>query len=357
LLPCGPPDLTDKPDIAGLGLDESSPRRGRGRHPDSLILRTGPETIVSAMKTKASTNSVHIVRRRCGLLPITEQSSPAQKRGTITELPAFTDREDHAKLRSPAARGYQPASPELFVQQWLGKAAAKLARPLADIRILDVGCGRGDTVFWLLDRGFDAWGIDINARYVEVGREYLRSTGRDPDRLQVSGEAATTFAGDWFDVVISDQVLEHVARLGPLIREISRISKPGALGMHIFPARWRPVEPHMGTPFVHWLPKGALRRSLLRVLLSAHVGADHFKDRPIRERVEIFGSFSDRETFYRSLSSISRVMRENGLKVDLATPSRSKVAHHAPWLPARYGPLAAWIYVNAFSVCMETVRL
>jgi SAM-dependent methyltransferase len=212
-------------------------------------------------------------------------------------------------------------------------------------------------VFWLLRQGWDAWGFDIDPRYIHVGHEYLRCTGQDPDRLSTAHDGITSFPDSWFDVVVSDQVFEHVAILDPLITELSRVSKPGALGLHIFPARWRPIEPHMGTPFVHWLPKGTLRRFLLGALLSARVGVDHFKDRPVADRVQIFASFSDDETFYRSPSCISQAMLDHGISADVVTPSRAKVSHHAPWLPATCEPLVAWVYRNAFSVCLETVRL
>jgi SAM-dependent methyltransferase len=222
--------------------------------------------------------------------------------------------------------------------------------------VLDVGCGRGDTVFWLLRHGWNAWGFDIDPRYIHIGQEYLRATGGEPDRLRTLEAGVTTFPAGWFDVVTSDQVFEHVASLDHLVKEISRVSKSGALGLHIFPARWRPIEPHLGTPFVHWLPKGPLRRLLLRALLSAHVGVGYFEGRPVGERVHIFASFSDDETFYRSPRYIGQAMLGEGITADAVTPSRAKVRYHAPWLPATCAPLAAWIYRNAFSVCLETVQ-
>jgi SAM-dependent methyltransferase len=272
-------------------------------------------------------------------------------------LPAFTEHKGHAKLRPINADTYRPAGPVPFVRQWLAGIATRSRRLDSTPRILDVGCGRGDVVFWLLEQGWDAWGIDIDSRYIDIGRDYLQKTGRDPGRLRAFNGGSYPLCSSWFDVIISDQVFEHVANLDALASEVSRVSQHGTLGMHIFPARWRPIEVHMRTPFVHWLPKGDARRRALRGLLFSHVSAPYFTDRTAAERVEIFARFSDAETFYRSLREIQETMLHHGIKADPVNASRSKVTYHAPWLPASIQPLAGWIYRNAFSVCMETFQL
>jgi SAM-dependent methyltransferase len=275
----------------------------------------------------------------------------------MNDLPTFTEHEDHFKLQAITADNCKGNGPVPFVRMWLADAARRLQRPPASIRILDVGCGRGDTVFWLLDQGWDAWGIDVDCRYVDLGREYLQQTRRDPDRLRAFDGVTYPHLSDWFDIIVSDQVFEHVVDLDALAREVGRVSKPGALGMHIFPARWHPIEAHMRMPVVHWLPKGPPRRWMLKVFLSAHIGAAYFADLPIAERVEIFSRYSDEETFYRSLSHIRSVMSLHGIEGDVIKASRSKVSYHVPWLPSLACPLAGWIYRNAFSVCMETVQI
>ncbi len=241
------------------------------------------------------------------------------------------------------------------MRQWLASLAER--RPGHPLRILDVGCGRGDVVFWLLEQGWDAWGIDVDPRYIDIGRDYLKHTGHDPGRLRTIDGPRYPLDSDWFQVVISDQVIEHVADLDGLASEVSRVSGPGALGLHIFPARWRPVEVHMHTPLVHWLPKGSARRRALTALLMTRASAAYFTDRPVAERAEIFARFSNDETFYRPPRVIAEAMLRHGIRAELANTARSKVRHHAPWLPAAAVPLAGWVYRNAFSVCMETVQL
>ncbi|MFH0352493.1 MAG: class I SAM-dependent methyltransferase, partial [Chromatiales bacterium] len=49
--------------------------------------------------------------------------------------------------------------------------------------VLDVGCGGGGMVAWLVEHGHDAHGIDLNADTVAAARRFLTSRGRDPMRV------------------------------------------------------------------------------------------------------------------------------------------------------------------------------
>src|SRR5262249_37359311 len=52
-----------------------------------------------------------------------------------------------------------------------------------------------------------------------------------------------------FDLVVSISVLEHVMNVHETIREMSRITRANGGGLHIFPARYRVIEPHTNVPF------------------------------------------------------------------------------------------------------------
>lgn len=66
-----------------------------------------------------------------------------------------------------------------------------------------------------------------------------------------------------FDITYSNSVIEHLgdfASQQALAREITRV------GIRHFvqtPSKWFPVEPHLFTPFIHWLPR-AVQERLLR---------------------------------------------------------------------------------------------
>ena len=70
---------------------------------------------------------------------------------------------------------------------------------------------------------------------------------------------------DSVDVVICNQVYEHVPSPEILIAQIYRILKPGGLCYFAGPNLLYPVEPHVHWPFIHWIPR-RLALAILRLL-------------------------------------------------------------------------------------------
>jgi len=125
--------------------------------------------------------------------------------------------------------------------------------------VLDFGCGSGGLVRAALARGIDCYGCDIDfshkwtteaelidllqtrrVRQIPGAKENVSPEAGEPYRLP--------FDDGMFDVVISDQVLEHVRNYPDVIREFARVLKPGGLMLHMFPSRYRLAEPHQFVP-------------------------------------------------------------------------------------------------------------
>ena len=116
------------------------------------------------------------------------------------------------------------------------------------------------------------------------------------------------FGDDTFDVVISDQVFEHVVPIEASVREIERVLKPGGVSYHHFPSRavWR--EGHIGIPFAHRLPHGRLRLPYTTGLRTLGIGI--FKDSARRAtglRRSCSGSTTGPSTARRARSTPSSV--------------------------------------------------
>ena len=65
-----------------------------------------------------------------------------------------------------------------------------------------------------------------------------------------------------FDIVYSNSVIEHVGDIGrqrAFAREAARVGKRYYVQT---PAKVFPLEPHLLTPFIHWLPRRIQRRLL-----------------------------------------------------------------------------------------------
>ncbi len=269
-------------------------------------------------------------------------------------LPAFTEEGGNIKLR-PLDEGFR--EPSVPVQRFVAHARLALGRKPSAVRVLDVGCGRGDTVAWLCEQGYDAYGVDVRADYLDMGRGFLDRAGHGGGRLREIVDDRYPFDDGSFDVVLSDQVVEHVADLDGFAREVARVGAPGSTGLHVFPARWRPVEVHMKVPLVHWLPKGRARRVALHAVLGLGVGASYFDDLVLADRVEVFALYADTETFYRPLSTIAAAFARRGMQVDVTRPSQERVASRLPAIPEAMRPAAGLVYRTMFSVCLETVCL
>jgi SAM-dependent methyltransferase len=269
-------------------------------------------------------------------------------------LPGFTEHDKDLK-NHPMVKVIEPP---LYIQRFLGRSLQAMGRRSPQgVRVLDVGCGRGDTVAWLVAHEWDAYGIDVSSAYLERGRGYLRQAGADPDRLRLLGEELRyPFDDAYFDLVLSDQVIEHVPDLDAFCREVSRVSAHDGIGLHIYPAKWRPIEVHMMTPFAHWLPKGPARRAAVTGSLCLGLAAPYFKGHPLRDRAEIFARFSEAETFYRPITQTIAAFGRYGLDCDVVASSRDKVSFHVPRLPRALIPPSGWLYRHAFSVVLRTTK-
>lgn len=109
--------------------------------------------------------------------------------------------------------------------------------PLANKRILDVGCGLGTYVERLRQFSDQVYGIDIEVeRVMEGGR-------RLPNLLAAAAERLP-FADECFDVVLLHEVLEHVEDDRQSVREAYRLLTPGGKMVIFAPNRLYPLETH-----------------------------------------------------------------------------------------------------------------
>jgi SAM-dependent methyltransferase len=206
------------------------------------------------------------------------------------------------------------SQPYPSVTRMVNLIQAMVGGDVGKLTILDVGSGRGELVAELRRLGASAFGIEIDPRFVKSG-ELLEQRYHDkwPILSVVNDHGQSVFPSRFFDVVVSDQVLEHVADLTRLATEIERVLRPGGLTFHQFPARFKAVEPHYKLPFVHWLPKGGLRRMAIGQLLRIGFSRQFFPEFDVTDRTEIIFKYSVEETFYRPRGEIENAFMVAGL--------------------------------------------
>lgn len=134
--------------------------------------------------------------------------------------------------------------------------ARSFARERPGARILDFGCGAGRMVVAGLAIGLDIAGVDVYYGGSRDRADAERSGLLGTAILEMQG-GRISFADSAFDLVVNNQVMEHVEDLDAVLREICRVLKPEGTVLSIFPSRDVFREGHIGIPFAHWFRRGS----------------------------------------------------------------------------------------------------
>jgi 2-polyprenyl-6-hydroxyphenyl methylase/3-demethylubiquinone-9 3-methyltransferase len=101
----------------------------------------------------------------------------------------------------------------------------QLGLDLADLEILDVGCGGGLLAEEFAALGARVTGVDPSTESIEVARTHAHENGFQIDYRLGVGEDLP-FAAETFDAVYCCDVLEHVDDVHATVREIARVLRP-----------------------------------------------------------------------------------------------------------------------------------
>lgn len=125
---------------------------------------------------------------------------------------------------------------------------------------LDIGCGSGGISSTLSNHVKSVVGIDPEP--------WQRWNGFCKERPNLKFYAGTyrelsALVGERScDVVVCNQVYEHVDDPDALLAAIHRVLKPEGFCYFAGPNFLWPIEPHVFWPFVHWLPRAFAQRSM-----------------------------------------------------------------------------------------------
>ncbi|MEM8825821.1 MAG: class I SAM-dependent methyltransferase, partial [Pseudomonadota bacterium] len=109
------------------------------------------------------------------------------------------------------------------------KAFLDECRPELGARILDIGCGSGETVLALRDLGFEAHGIEVAFKMPKAENTARIEALKADGALTLFSDNDFTYphADTFFDYAICDQVVEHIEHLDIFSNEASRVLRPG----------------------------------------------------------------------------------------------------------------------------------
>jgi SAM-dependent methyltransferase len=138
---------------------------------------------------------------------------------------------------------FQPYRERSGFGAWLdGEKASPFRWVPREVRVLDIGCGFGESLAYHEARGCEVYGVeaDENIRRVAEAFGYRVHVGLfDPD----------VYAADYFDYVTLSQVIEHVTDPVQTLRGVAHVLKPGGVailstpnangwGATVFGRRW-----------------------------------------------------------------------------------------------------------------------
>jgi len=174
-------------------------------------------------------------------------------------------------------------------------------------RILDFGCGAGRMVFRLRELGFDAYGFDIHD-YVtyrsDEDRQWFRfsqSTSRDTSAFTIDADRyAIPFEDDFFDVVHSTSVLEHVLDIRPMMRECARVLRPDGVAIHFYPSKYQVVEHHLYVPLGSFIQ----RKAWLRLWIALGARNEFQGSRTVGEVTEAYKQYTMTGLRYRTRNEL-----------------------------------------------------
>lgn len=129
----------------------------------------------------------------------------------------------------------------------------ELTGPIADVDVLDVGCGDGQLAIALVDAGAHVAAVDPDPRMLAAALNRFKKAGASVHLAEATAEKLP-FENDRFDIVMAITVTCFLREPVSAITEMARVLKPGGrlvigdLARHSLWAAWRRFIGWLGHP-------------------------------------------------------------------------------------------------------------
>jgi SAM-dependent methyltransferase len=148
-------------------------------------------------------------------------------------------------------RGLSAAAAPGFAGQVLLTCAQDLPKPPDELDVLDVGSGYGFAAAVLAESCRSVVGMEPTS---ELHAEALALAEGRPNLRFVHAGVGALDAEEQYDLIVLDNVYEHLASQDEALARMHRALRPGGVLYMLMPNRLWPLEVHYGLPFLSWLP-------------------------------------------------------------------------------------------------------
>jgi SAM-dependent methyltransferase len=194
------------------------------------------------------------------------------------------------------------------------------------IRILDAGCGDCELIAYLqnfvpkFNKGLtvEVYGFDVFDSKVQFSDFYQKANVMLSERFGhinwesriklISSNDPWPFEDEYFDIVVSNQVLEHIDDHDFFLSQNWRILKNQSFSIHLFPVKNYIVEGHIHLPFVHRLRRWSLLRGYIKILSALRMGKWKYISKNCTLD-EFATSYADFLTYYCNYLSIGDLIK------------------------------------------------
>ncbi len=130
----------------------------------------------------------------------------------------------------------------------------EIASPSADTSILDIG---GYAWFWA------DLPVKSDITIINIEKPNISSSEREAYQFVMADGRNLPFPDNAFDIVFSNSVIEHLFTYENQKRFAEETRKAGKRLWVQTPARWFPIETHLKSPLIHYLP-ASMQRKLIK---------------------------------------------------------------------------------------------
>jgi 2-polyprenyl-3-methyl-5-hydroxy-6-metoxy-1,4-benzoquinol methylase len=138
---------------------------------------------------------------------------------------------------------YTPSAELTGFRAWIEGAKSSAFRWVPqNVRVLDIGCGFGETLGYHKKRGCDVYGVEADENIKRVAEKYGYN-------VHIGVFTPGNYEAEFFDYVTMDQVIEHLSDPIASLQGVAQVTKPGGSviistpnsngwGSNLFGARW-----------------------------------------------------------------------------------------------------------------------